>query len=134
MEKLMANFFKLALLAFSFIFCALSFAQQDKIQFDHITINDGLSSDRVFANLQDSRGFMWFGTMEGLNRYDGYKFKVFRNNPHDSTSISHNYILSLFEDEQGILWVGTIDGLNKFDNKHSRFNHQRCNDAKNGWH
>jgi len=117
----MTNFFTLVLLAFSCIFYTLSFAQQDKINFNHITTKDGLSNGRVCAILQDSRGFMWFGTMEGLNRYDGYKFKIFRNIPHDSTSISHNYILSLFEDEQGILWVGTIDGLNQFVREQETF-------------
>jgi len=90
------------------------FAQNDNISFEHLTTKDGLSSDRIPAIIQDYRGFMWFGTMEGLNRYDGYNIKVYRHDPDDSSSISNNYILCLFEESDSTLWIGTIDGLNKF--------------------
>ena len=71
--------------------------------------------------LQDSKGFMWFGTFNGLNRYDGYDFKVFKYNPNDSSCLSHNYITALYEDENGNLWIGTSDGLNRYDRKMNRF-------------
>jgi signal transduction histidine kinase/ligand-binding sensor domain-containing protein/DNA-binding response OmpR family regulator len=84
-------------------------------RFKRLTADDGLSQNAVFAILQDRRGFMWFGTKDGLNRYDGYRYTVYRHNPFDSTSLSANYITSLFEDSRGILWVGTFDGcLNRF--------------------
>jgi signal transduction histidine kinase/ligand-binding sensor domain-containing protein/DNA-binding response OmpR family regulator len=90
-------------------------AQIDQPRFKHLTTEDGLSQNAVFAIFQDSRGFMWFGTKDGLNRYDGYSFTIYQHNPFDSTSISANYITALFEDRQGNLWIGTYDGgLNRF--------------------
>jgi len=71
--------------------------------------------------LQDSRGFMWFGTRDGLNRYDGSKMIVYRNGSTDSSSISDNFITSLYEDNQNNIWVGTHNGLNKFEPKKNRF-------------
>ncbi len=91
-----------------YIYSSILFAQS--INFRHLTINDGLSQNAVFAILQDRRGFMWFGTSDGLNRYDGYSFSVFSHNPFDSTTISSNNISALFEDSSGLIWVGTVDG------------------------
>lgn len=95
-----------------------AYAQTPDLKFDHLTVEDGLSSNTVYSFLQDSRGFMWFGTSEGLNRYDGYSFKLYRHDPNDSTSISDNFIWfeSLYEDRDGMIWVGTkTAGLNRFD-------------------
>ena len=90
-------------------------AQIEQPRFKHLTTEDGLSQNAVFAIFQDSRGFMWFGTKDGLNRYDGYSFTIYQHNPFDSTSVSANYITALFEDGQGNLWIGTYDGgLNRF--------------------
>jgi len=89
------------------------FSQRAK--FKHLTIQNGLSNNKVFTVIQDQTGFMWFGTNDGLNRYDGYNCKVFRNNSNDSNSISDNSIEALFEDRQGNIWIGTKDGvLNKY--------------------
>jgi len=93
-------------------------AQKHNVKFEHLTVEDGLSSNTVLSILQDSRGFMWFGTSEGLNRYDGYAFKEYRHDPTDSTSISDNFIWfdCLYEDSFGMIWVGTrTAGLNRFD-------------------
>ncbi|MGB5530535.1 MAG: two-component regulator propeller domain-containing protein [Ignavibacteriaceae bacterium] len=94
------------------------------LPFGKITGEDGLSNSYVNCLLQDSFGFIWFGTDDGLNRYDGYKIKVYRNNPDDSTSISDNIIWALFEDGSGYIWVGTKGGkLNKYNPFLDRFEH-----------
>jgi len=85
------------------------------LKFTHLTTNDGLSQDNIVAILQDRRGFMWFATGEGLNRYDGNSFVVYKNNPNDPGSISHNFIRDLVEDDRGYLWVAVHPGINKFD-------------------
>ena len=87
-------------------------------------IEDGLSQSTVHCIIQDNEGFMWFGTSNGLNKFDGYNFKIFTNNPYDSTSISDNGINSLYEDKQGNLWIGTTRGvINKFVRSTSSFIH-----------
>jgi signal transduction histidine kinase/ligand-binding sensor domain-containing protein/DNA-binding response OmpR family regulator len=96
-------------------------AQIEDLRFTHLTTDDGLSQSNVTCILQDSKGFMWFGTFNGLNRYDGYTFEVYHYQPDDSQSISHNYISALFEDRRGYLWVGTSDGLNRYDREMDHF-------------
>lgn len=83
----------------------------EQFRFIHYEIEDGLSSNTVRSILQDSQGFMWFGTENGLNRFDGYTFKTFFNNPNDSTTLGNNYVYALLEDKKGTLWIGTDDGV-----------------------
>jgi ligand-binding sensor domain-containing protein/two-component sensor histidine kinase len=91
---------------------------QEEVTFKQIKIEDGLSQSTVLCILQDSKGFLWFGTANGLNRYDGYDFQVFTNDPLDSTTISDNGITSIHEDKKGFIWIGTTEGvLNKYDRK-----------------
>lgn len=90
-------------------------AHPNSILFERLTTTDGLSQNTVTSILQDSRGFLWFGTEGGLNRFDGYEFKVFKPVPGDPKSLSGTQVWSLFEDRNGVLWVGTYDGLNRFD-------------------
>ena len=92
------------------------------IGFEHISLEQGLSQSSVYAIAQDSLGFLWFGTQDGLDRYDGYSFKIFRNNPRDSTSVSYNYISRLMVDREGSLWVGTLGGgVSVYDQTTGRF-------------
>jgi ligand-binding sensor domain-containing protein/signal transduction histidine kinase len=97
------------------------YARQPEIEFRHLKVKDGLSQSWVKSICQDLYGFMWFGTNEGLNKYDGYSFTVYKNNPEDEHSISNNAIESIFEDKSGNLWVGTENGLNLYDRDNDRF-------------
>jgi ligand-binding sensor domain-containing protein/signal transduction histidine kinase/DNA-binding response OmpR family regulator len=102
-------------------------AQSPKLSFKHINIEQGLSNSTIEAIFQDSRGFMWFATRDGLNRFDGNGIAIYRNNPHDNTSISDNYISSIFEDKDHNLWIGTINGLNCYNpdrNNFTRYMHR----------
>lgn len=104
------------------------------LQFQQLTMEDGLSNNRVFSIIQDRIGFMWFGTSDGLNRYDGYEFKVFRSDPNDSTSISNNSIETLCEDSNSNIWIGTKDGiLNKYNPITERFSHWELKSNVSGY-
>jgi ligand-binding sensor domain-containing protein/two-component sensor histidine kinase len=95
--------------------CRLS-AQAPALYFEKITVQNGLSNNRVNCMVQDKRGFMWLGTNDGLNRFDGHHFTIFRNKPGDSTSLSGNIITDLLEDKEGLLWIATADGgLTRYD-------------------
>lgn len=89
--------------------------------FRRYQVENGLSHNSVICALQDKRGFMWFGTKDGLNRFDGYSFKTFRKNVNDSNSIGNNFIQSLYEDKQGRLYVGTDKGLYQYIDKTEEF-------------
>jgi len=86
-----------------------------------ITGEQGLSESHVYAILQDSMGFMWVGTRDGLNRYDGFGFVTYRHDPDNIHSISNNFIYAIFESSDGFLWIGTRAGLNRFDRKRGEF-------------
>ncbi len=98
------------------------YSQTSSAKFNLIDIDQGLSQNEVNDILQDSRGFMWFATYSGLNRYDGYDFKIYSIKPDDSTSLKCNKILSLYEDHKGVLWVGTSGGgLSRFNREEENF-------------
>lgn len=84
-------------------------------KFEHITIEDGLPENSVTCILQDHHGYLWFGTQNGLVKYDGYNMTVYQPDPDDSLSISHRQIQTIYEDKSGTLWIGTQRGLNRFD-------------------
>jgi len=107
------------------------FAQNLQLHFDHFGTTNGLSELNPSCILQDSRGFIWIGTGDGLNRYDGYKFKIFRNDTKDTTSIGNNAIGDIIEDKEGNLWVATLGGgLNKYNRKTNSF-HRYLHNEKN---
>ena len=86
-----------------------AFAQAPYLYFNRVNADNGLSHNKVNCIVQDNRGFIWIGTEDGLNRYDGQYFTIFRNKPNDTTTVSGNIITSLLEDENGILWITNID-------------------------
>jgi len=106
---------KLFLLLIGLSFSILLSAQQNLIRFKRITINEGLSLSSVYCIFQDSKGFMWFGTEDGLNRYDGRNFIIFRSNPENPNTISNKWIEQIFEDSYGNLWLGSRGGLTQFN-------------------
>ncbi len=94
-----------------------------------ISLKEGLSQGRVLSILEDRRGFMWFGTADGLNRFDGYSTKIYRNINNDSTSLPNNTINTLIEDSSGIIWIGTLNGIARFDPYKEEFSTIRNNDS-----
>ncbi len=104
---------------------------RDHIKFERLTVEQGLSQNTIQCLLQDRKGFLWFGTRDGLNRYDGYSFTVYKPDPQNAQSLSDNQIESLYEDRLGILWIGTLyGGLNRFDPATESFRHYK-NDPQN---
>jgi ligand-binding sensor domain-containing protein/signal transduction histidine kinase len=99
------------------------------IRFTRLSTDEGLSQTQVSQIVQDDQGFMWFGSQYGLNRYDGYKFKVFKHEPGRTNSLSGVYISALFKDHSGSLWIGCEEFLDKFDPVTETFTHYRI-DAK----
>ena len=118
--------FQLVLCSLLLVFAGFNFASnrladQRDIFFDRLGTADGLSQSSITAITQDQSGFIWIGTQEGLNRYDGYGFQTFYHKEGDAGSLSHEYIRSLLSDSQGRIWVGTNEGLNIFDEASKSF-------------
>ena len=88
--------------------------QEQTLKFKHFSISEGLSQSSTLCILQDTNGFLWFGTRDGLNKYDGYSFKTYRYDSQDENTLSNSFIRSLFLDKKGNVWVGTFNGLNKY--------------------
>lgn len=111
------------LIRFLFLLQFAILGQNSLVKVTHLSLEEGLSQSNVRCILQDKTGFLWIGTQDGLNRYDGYSFRVFKNIPNDSNSLSDNMITCLLEDKKGFLWIGTLDGLNKYDPRTGKFTH-----------
>ena len=92
-----------------------------KFYFENISIPDGLSNTQVWDLVQDKYGFLWVSTNDGLNRYDGYEFKIFKNDPEDKTTIPNNKLHGLLIDKEGTLWISTESGLCKYDRTNETF-------------
>jgi ligand-binding sensor domain-containing protein/serine phosphatase RsbU (regulator of sigma subunit) len=109
------------------IFCNIcgynAYAQLSNIKFEHYSVDDGLSQGSVNCIFQDKKGFLWLGTQEGLNKYDGYNFTVYQHNPLDTNSLSSNWVYSIDEDNNGNIWIGTQNGINCFNPSNEIFKH-----------
>ena len=103
----------------------LDIVDANDITFSHVSTRNALSQMRVAQILEDDQGFIWLGTQYGLNRYDGYEYKVFAHDPEQRDSLSGVYIRSLFKDRTGALWVGTEQSLDRFDPTTERFSHYK---------
>ncbi|MCJ7832881.1 MAG: hypothetical protein MUQ20_00655 [Deltaproteobacteria bacterium] len=102
-------------LAFVFLAPALT-AQEDAFQVRRLSVQDGLSQSSVNCILQDNKGFLWIGTQDGLNRYDGNSFTIYTYDPDDPGSLPDGNILALHEDRRGNIWIGTLaGGLSRLD-------------------
>jgi signal transduction histidine kinase/CheY-like chemotaxis protein/ligand-binding sensor domain-containing protein len=113
------------LLVFSFA----AYSQSAVLKFKRLSTEQGLSQNHVLCIIQDSKGFMWFGTADGLNRYDGYNFKVYKNVVGDSSTLPNNYITTICEDSKGVLWIGSLGGgLSKLDREKDTFTTYRHSD------
>lgn len=104
---------------------------EDDLKFKHFTSIDGLSQRSVMSILQDKKGYLWFGTRDGLNKFDGKKFTIYRHFSEDSTSLSNNNIHSIYQDTYGNLWIGTQNGLNKYNPKTDNFKQYKYASKKN---
>ncbi|WP_159951842.1 hybrid sensor histidine kinase/response regulator transcription factor [Polaribacter septentrionalilitoris] len=119
------------ILSFFFLhLVCVGFAQNETYKFNQITDANGLSQNSVIAIHQDKLGQVWIGTRDGLNRYNGAEFKVFRHQKENENSISNNGILCIEEDKDGFIWVGTSFGLNRYNPKQNKFKNYFINEKK----
>lgn len=115
-ENIFTKYLKIIVILLSwYLFCMNNILIAQIVGYKHYSIKDGLSQIEIKCIFQDSEGFMWIGTQNGLNKFDGYYFENIFNDPTDSTSISSNWIFGITEDCDGNLWFGTKEGLNKYD-------------------
>jgi ligand-binding sensor domain-containing protein/signal transduction histidine kinase len=99
-------------------------AQNNDMKFDRISLEQGLSQSSITAIIQDHHGFLWFGTQDGVNRYDGYGFTIFKYDPYNPEALSDNFVTAVYEDRSGTIWIGThAGGLNKFNPGNKTFTH-----------
>ena len=101
----------IALISFLCYIICWAQAADEHYYFKNLSIQDGLSQNSVTSILQDRKGFMWFGTKDGLNRYDGFSFRKFKYDELNNNSIGNNFVTALYEDKKGNIWVGTDVGL-----------------------
>lgn len=96
-------------------------AKANEVPIQYLGIEKGLSNNNVTCIFKDHYGFMWFGTFQGLNRYDGYDFKVFKNKLEDTTSLANNYVSAIAEDQENEIWIGTQHGISIYSNVTATF-------------
>lgn len=111
------------------LLCGVNLLSGQALLFSHYKVSDGLSQSEILCIFQDSEGYMWIGTQNGLNKFDGYTFEQFFNDQTDSTSISNSWIFGITEDQNGLIWVGTKGGLNSYDKKTGHFSSISLSDS-----
>jgi ligand-binding sensor domain-containing protein/two-component sensor histidine kinase len=109
------------LLSVCFFAINTAFCQLVNPSFRHLTVEDGLSQSNVYSILQDHQGYLWFGTQDGLNRYDGYNFTLFNHQEEDTNSLAHDWIWDIIEDDQNNLWIATWFGLSVYNPHTQKF-------------
>ncbi len=130
----MLNSLKIFLLAVFFAFRFNSYSQLKEISFELYTHLNGLSNSHVNCICQDAKGFMWFGTDYGVNKFDGFKFVNYTNNPNDKYSLPSDEVSALYLDNKGYLWVGSYNGLAKFDHLTEKFQNYFVNKDSNQYY
>ncbi|MEJ7768380.1 MAG: two-component regulator propeller domain-containing protein [Chitinophagaceae bacterium] len=115
MQRFHAHFTIRLLLLLAFLLITVINIKGQSYYFSHLQVENGLTNNAVVCSLQDKKGFMWFGTRDGLNRFDGLSFKNFLHDPDNAKSLGNNLIHCLYEDNDEILWVGTDRGLYRYD-------------------
>lgn len=117
----------------SFIFPSNSFAEIKKsYNFKHFGIDDGLSQSTVETLYQDKDGYIWIGTNDGLDRYNGYQFNHYKYDKYDKNTISNNYIVDIIQDKDGYMWIATLKGLNRIDVENNEIKQYYSGDSKGG--
>ncbi|POY39199.1 hybrid sensor histidine kinase/response regulator [Solitalea longa] len=111
----------IVIFAFTLLTATNQVNAQADLKFNHINHEQGLTNSTIETIVQDAYGFIWIGTRDGLNRYDGYKMKTYRNTANDTTSLSDNYIKYLYLDKSKTLWIGTTNGLNQYNSLKNSF-------------
>jgi len=114
-------FYNISILTGICLIISINISSGQGIQFDHYAVKDGISQSAVLCIFQDSEGYMWFGTQNGLNKFDGYSFENYFPDPSETSTISSGWIFDITEDDNGFLWIGTKGGLNKYDKKTDLF-------------
>src|SRR5688500_11014601 len=109
-----------ALVGFILISCSLCVAQEN-IRFERISVNDGLSQSDVRSMVQDKFGFLWIGTRDGLNKYDGFEFTLYNRKENDSTSLYFNQIFDIEIDSSGDMWIGSAGGISIYNHRKNSF-------------
>src|SRR5947207_14773506 len=120
-----------AFLLIIFLTSVNSFGQNIHFQFSRLDISNGLSNNQVNSFFKDQKGFLWVGTMSGLNRYDGYQFRQFRHDLHDTATLSDDFIHDIMEGPEGKLWIQTRNGFNLYNPVTEKFDRNIPRELRN---
>jgi signal transduction histidine kinase/ligand-binding sensor domain-containing protein/DNA-binding response OmpR family regulator len=112
---------KAAFLCLIFLICTSRLFAQGNLVFKRINVDNGLAQNTAMTILQDGKGQLWFGTFDGLSRFNGIEFKTYKNDPSNLTSLSNNQVFKLMEDRNGSVWAGTLNGINRYNKSTDRF-------------
>ena len=129
-KAILQGFFQFLTVIFVCVFFTLKLNAQS-YNFNNYTVDKGLSQSVILDLMQDSEGYIWVATQDGLNKFNGYTFEQYIHNPLDTNSLSNNWIYSIIEDSENIIWISTRKGINKFNKKNNNF--QRLNSTKKNY-